>query len=191
MLLSIFIPEIFSRILEVFSSKHKALGSDSIVSNSLISRLLIWHTALNAFFHHPIVGIGAYSFCFDSQHYRTIPLFLYKDFVKDLSPHITYLAVLTETGIVGVIGFLFFLLSTLKMGYTSIKRSKTVTDKYFSFGIFIVQIYIAFTMSISDAWLWGQCGMLWSIVLGISVANYKIILGQALSYDRIVKNQFQ
>jgi O-antigen ligase len=182
--LSLIVPEIFSRIMEIFVNKPHTSSNDSLVSNSLISRLLIWHTALNAFFRHPIIGIGAYSFYFDSQHYRTIPLFLYKDFVKNLSSHITYLSVLTETGIVGIIGFLIFLLSTLKMGYTSVKYSKSITNKYYSLGIFIVQIYIFFSMCFTDAWLWGQCGMLWSIILGLSVGNYKIIMRENTSFGK-------
>ena len=146
------------------------------MSNSIVSRFLIWHTALKAFFKHPIVGIGAYSFCFDSQFYRTIPLVLYKIWVKGMSPHITYLAVLTETGIVGFIGFAIFLVSTLRMGLKSVTHSITNGQKYFSLGIFIIQIYVFFSMAVTDAWLWGQCGMLWSMILGISLANYNIIM---------------
>jgi O-antigen ligase len=181
-ILSSIVPEIFSRINDVVSNKPSTTKNEDmgLVSNSIISRLLIWYTALNAFFRHPIIGIGAYSFCLDSQFYRTIPMVLYKIWVKDLSPHITYLAALTETGIVGLIGFLIFLLSSLRMGFKSITHSKTYVQKYFSLGIFIVQIYICVSMGASDAWLWGQCGMLWSIVLGISVANYKIIMRSSI-----------
>jgi O-antigen ligase len=168
-----------SRIKDLIASKPHASPDEPLVSNSIVSRFLIWHTALNAFFRHPIIGIGAYSFRFDSQFYRTIPLVLYKIWVKDMSPHVTYLAVLTETGIVGFVGFAIFLVSTLRMGFKAVIHSKTDIQRYFSLGIFIVQVYVSFSMAVTDAWLWGQCGMLWSFVLGISVANYKMVVGQA------------
>jgi O-antigen ligase len=176
LILSSFVPEMLSRIKDLFSSKPHTAPDEPLVSNSIVSRFLIWHTALNAFIRHPIIGIGAYSFCFDSQFYRTIPLVLYKIWVKDMSPHITYLAVLTETGIVGFIGFAIFLISTLRMGLKSVTHSITNGQKYFSLGIFIIQIYVFFSMAVTDAWLWGQCGMLWSMILGISLANYNIIM---------------
>lgn len=143
--------------------------------SSLVSRLLIWHTAINAFVQHPIIGIGAYSFSFDSKRYHTIPNMLYSLFVEKLSPHITYLSVLTETGILGFTGFLIFLFSTLAMGYKSLRNSKNDQQRFFSLGIFLIQVYIASSMAMSDAWLWDQCAMLWGIVLGISVANYNLV----------------
>lgn len=176
-MLSLIFPNVFVRLTEFFSKNSiKPVIGSQLVFNSLISRVLVWHTSLNAFLNHPIIGIGAFSFSFDSIHYFKIPTELYKLFVQGLSPHLTYLAVLTETGVIGLIGFIIFLYTTLKMTYKSLKFSLTENQKYYSLGILLLQIYIAFSMCVTDAWLWGQCGMLWSIVLGISVANYKMII---------------
>jgi O-antigen ligase len=174
--LSLIVPGIFERFADFFSKKQHISTDDPLVSNTLISRLLIWHTAFKAFLQHPFVGIGAYSFCFDSQYYRTIPIFLYKNWVQGLSPHVAYLAVLTETGILGFAGFTIFLISTLRMGHRSLRVSHSRLEKFFSLGILSLQVYVCFSMAVTDAWLWGQCGMLWSIILGISIANYKIIM---------------
>jgi O-antigen ligase len=170
--INLFSPSLFARLFQ----PHSAGTADSLVSNTLISRLLIWHTSLNAFLHHPIIGIGAYSFRFDSKYYCVLPKMFYKAFVQGLSPHITYLEVLTETGIIGFISFLVFLLSTIRMALRSVTLARTKIQKYFSLGILNVKIYILFSMCMTDAWLWGQCGMLWGVILGISLANYNIIL---------------
>ncbi len=176
-ILSVAVPEAFSRLHELISSKYTGRSSEvPLVSNSMISRFLIWYTALTAFMQHPIVGIGAYSFYLDSQYYRTIPRELYKAWVQGLSPHVAYFAVLTETGIVGMIGFLVFLVASLRMALRSVTFSVRADQRYFSLGILVLQVFICISMCMTDAYLWGQCGMLWSMLLGISVANYKMVM---------------
>lgn len=172
-----FQPETAQRFSELSSGNAINLVDEkSFGQSSIITRVLIWYTALNAIKAHPIIGIGAYSFPFESFYYNTLPSDLFKLFVNGLTPHITYLAVLTETGIIGLVGFLLFLISTIAMPLRAFFNARAENQKYFSFGILLVQIYIACSMFVSDAWLWGQCGMLWSLVLGISLANYKIIV---------------
>jgi O-Antigen ligase. len=144
-------------------------------TSTLITRFLVWQTAFNAFVQHPIIGIGAYSFPFSSHLYQHLSPFLFNTIVKGLSPHVTYLAVLTETGIVGMIGFLFLLISSIKLGWDSIKKAITSTELYFSFLLFFIYLNIILSMFFSDAYLAGQCAMLWGVVLGLSVANNRIV----------------
>ncbi len=175
-LLTLFSPSTFERFDELKQQNVLTVKSESdFYKNSLLTRLLIWDTALNAFKSHPIIGIGAYSFPFESVHYYTISKELFKDYVEGLSPHITYLAVLTETGILGFVGFIIFLISSIRLGLKSIHLAFTEQQKFYSLIILSLQIYIFYSMFLSDAWLWGQCGMLWGMVLGLSIANYKII----------------
>ncbi len=172
----IIFPESTKRFSELSSSTSISLSDEkSFGKSTIITRLLIWLTSLNAFLKHPIIGIGAYSFPFESIHYNLIPLQLYKLFVKGLSPHITYLAVITESGIIGLIGFIIFVFGSIKMSYSTFIRASSRIQIHFSFGILITQLYIACSMCITDAWEWGQCGMLWSIILGLAVANYSIV----------------
>jgi len=174
-------PEVFERFEELGKSSTLNVKTEADFSrNSLLSRILIWDTAWNAFKEHPIIGIGAFSFPFESIKYYTISKELFDEFVKGLSPHVTFFANLTETGILGFIGFLILLTSSLGMALKSIKLANSEDQKFYSLIIFSLQIYIFFSMFLSDAWLWGQCGMLWGIVLGISISNYKIITNQKL-----------
>ena len=170
------IPGAVNRFSELSSGTSiDVVDENSFGQSSLVTRLLIWYTAFNAIKQHPIIGIGAYSFASESGYYNKLPVAMYKLFVKNLSPHITYLAILTETGIVGLIGFLFFLISVINTSLKAFKKSRTNTQMYFSSGLLLLQIYITFSMCITDAWLWGQCGALWGLIMGISLANYKIV----------------
>jgi O-antigen ligase len=174
-LLYLALPQVFERLTEFF--KHTSADEDtSLISNTLISRLLIWDTAWKAFLTHPIIGIGVYNFPFDSQMYHRIPTELYIFFVQNLTPHETFLAVLAETGIIGFIGFIIFLSSTIVIAFKAVNSSITEKQKYFSLALLLLQIYIVTSMFMTDAWLWGQCGMLWAVIIGVSIANYKIIL---------------
>ena len=175
------VPQTFDRIIAVFSKKG---GSGGLISSSLISRLLIWHTAVNAFLNHPIIGMGAYSFWLDSHSYSQIPNWLYKDWVQGTSEHQTYLAVLTETGIIGLIGFVIFLFSAIHLAYKSVVISVSEEQKYYSLGLLLLQVYVAVSMTMTDAWRWGQCGMLWGLILGLSCANYKIIMRSESSLEK-------
>jgi hypothetical protein len=67
------------------------------------------------------------------------------------------------------------LVFSLKTGFSSVKLSVTSEQKFFSTILLTLQIYIFFSMFLTDAWLWGQCGMLWGMVMGLLIANNKIV----------------
>lgn len=138
----------------------------SVGDNSFITRALIWHTAYNAFIKHPVAGIGLYSFPFSSHLYYTIPESFYKAYVENLTPHVTFVAVITETGIVGFAGFLFLLFSILRIVYINLKKVPESKDV----PVFLIVnwsfIYIIISMFMTDAWLWGQQIMIMGFLLG-------------------------
>ncbi len=175
--LLIYMPGIFKRFTDLTAYNQMFVVEKSKVgiNSSIVTRALIWLTALNAFIQHPIIGIGAFAFPFSSNFYYTIPTILFKLYVEGLSTHITFLSTLTETGIIGTIGFLIFLFSSLKIAFKTIKLAQDENERILSVVILFLQIYIFFSMFMTDAWLWGQCGMLWGFILGLSVANYNIL----------------
>ncbi|MHB8338474.1 MAG: O-antigen ligase family protein [Ignavibacteriaceae bacterium] len=177
----LYAPEIFKRFTNLTAYNQMfVVGKSSVgVNSTLVTRVLIWLTAYNAFIQHPIIGIGAFAFPFSSHLYYTIPTILFKIYVEGLSTHITFLSTLTETGIIGTIGFLIFLITSLRIGFKSVKLSFSENERILSVVILFLQIYIFFSMFMTDAWLWGQCGMLWGFILGLSLANYKILLQKA------------
>lgn len=145
----------------------------SIGENSFITRALIWHTAGNAFLKHPFVGIGIYSFPFSSQYYYTIPKAFYKVYVEGRTPHVTFIAVLAETGIIGFIGFIFLLIVIIKTAFQNLKQLKSRRNIPFSLIINWTFIYMLISMFMTDAWLWGQQLMIIAIFLGLLIAQNK------------------
>jgi O-antigen ligase len=177
----VYSPSVFKRFNDLTAYKQMFVVENSTVgiNSSIVTRALIWLTALNAFIAHPIIGIGAFSFPFSSHLYCTIPQILFKLYVEGLSTHITFLSTLTETGIIGATGFLIFMLSSLKISFRAIKFEQSIDERIVSTIIAFLQLYIFISMFMTDAWLWGQCGMLWGFILGLSVANYKILANRA------------
>jgi O-antigen ligase len=166
-------PQAFGRIADLAASGSTTITTEAdFALNSVVSRLLIWTTAWNGFLAHPIVGIGAFSFPFASVEYNMLPPVLLKNFVLGASPHVTYLAVLVETGIVGFIGFLIFLGTAIRTGHRLILRSADAKDRLVTTTLFVIQVYIAVSMTYTDAWLWGQCGMLWGLLVGLSAGTW-------------------
>ncbi|MCU7491555.1 MAG: O-antigen ligase family protein [Ignavibacteria bacterium] len=142
---------------------------------SVASRVFIWKTAWNAFMAHPFVGIGLYSFPIASEKYYTIDPFIYELFVHFRSPHLTLLAVLTESGIIGMIGFFIFMTTIVRYFRSNISKSRTYEEIFYSNTMWWLIVYIIISMLMTDAWLWGQLMMLWSIILGFSLANGRIL----------------
>lgn len=171
-----FHPETFSRLAVAGVRENATVTEDDMSAiGSIATRFLIWITAWNAFMAHPFIGIGLYNFSIVSAQYSTISPVLYNTFVKGLSPHIGYLEVLTETGIIGLSGFLSFIFYIIKVGKTAIKKAKFGDQYFYSIMLLWIQVYTFFSMAMSDAWLWGHCLMLWGISLSMLVANYRIV----------------
>ena len=96
-------------------------------------------------------------------------------FARGSHPHITYLAVLVETGIIGLLGFLYFIFSIGKFALHSMKSVQKASDFKRTLLINTSFVYVFISMGMTDAWLWGQFAVLLGFLLGLTVANHKII----------------
>ncbi|HSW56698.1 MAG TPA: O-antigen ligase family protein [Ignavibacteriaceae bacterium] len=143
--------------------------------NSLVTRYFIWSIAWDAFISSPIIGVGIYGFPFISEKYSTLDPFLYETFVEELTPHETFLAILTESGIFGFIGFMLFLTTTIWYSIKNYRNSKSDQELFYSEIILWLTVYTFFSMIITDAWLWGHGIILWGFLLGMSIANRKML----------------
>lgn len=177
----IFSPGVEDRITSLADDRTVSSNPASFIGNSLLTRLLIWHTAALAFLSHPIIGIGAYSFPFSSQFYYKIPDDFYEIFVRGLTPHHGYLGALTETGVVGFIGLIIFLAVVYKDMMRTFLIAKDRKNKFIALIFIISSIYIAISLFFTQAWLWGQQAVLWGILIGLHLANKKIIIAKAVS----------
>lgn len=163
-------PNVFHRVSETKKQTTTEMAKSIYDVGSLTTRYFIWDTAINAFVQNPITGVGYLSFRFISFKYSRWDPFIYDLFVRDLPPHTTVLAILAETGIIGAVGFIIFMVSLLNFFKTNMKRSVTNDQKLYSFIAFWCLIYVSISMVMTDAWLWGTLHMLLAILIGISVA---------------------
>ena len=153
-------------------------NTESVGENSFVSRLMIWHTAISAYAEHPYIGIGAYSFRHSSQLYYKIPKEFYKEFVKKKTPHVTYLQVLTETGIIGFIGFMIFIYAVIRYSLKTLKVGTSLQATQVKLMIIWSLVYIIFSMMMTESWLYGQYIIWLGILLGMLV-NFRKKFEQA------------
>ena len=167
------------KISERFEMKGKNVSterlSDVFGQNSLATRSLIWYTAYDAFKTSPIFGIGVYAFKHTSTWYYTIPDDLFEYFVEGKTPHLTYIEVITETGIFGFIFFIYFLYSITKFFRKCLILEQTKGESMRTLLISWTFVYIIFSMFMTEAWLYGQFLMWFGIMIGLSSGNYILI----------------
>lgn len=163
------------RVEAVSQETYVTDDPESLIGNSLVTRILIWHTAYNAFVENPVLGIGMYSFPFSSQLYYKMPKPFYKYFVEGLTPHQGYLGVLAETGIIGFIAFIFLISRLLLLNFKNIKFVKSKEEAKVVFLVLGGLIYITISLMMTHAWLWGQQVIVFGILSGLSVSVNKIV----------------
>ncbi|MBP9211330.1 MAG: O-antigen ligase family protein [Bacteroidetes bacterium] len=167
-------PDVLNRVTESEGKNEVEITETGKVNSSLLSRLFIWHTAFNAFAANPILGIGAYSFPHTSGQYYTINRMLYELYVEDLTPHQTFIAVATETGIIGLLVYGLLYLKLIGHTFRTMAGYRTDDDirvgAMLGFGV----LYCLVSMLSTDAWLWGHGIILFGFVLGLFFAHNRI-----------------
>lgn len=171
-----FNPNVFERSEEFTKTNKEMFTQEGQATSSLVSRFLIWHTAGNAFWENPWIGVGMYAFPYVSKKYNELPDFLFELYVERNSPHITYLAVIAETGILGFFGFLIFILYTIKTSFTNFKLVKTKKEKMIALVLTWTIVYITISMFVTDAWLWQRGIISWGMFIGMNLAFRKLLL---------------
>jgi len=167
-------PRVAVRALNATESDRPAVDEEGLVSNSLVSRAMIWDTALNAFRAHPIIGVGVYGFPEASKMYSRLPPLLYENYVFRNSAHQTHLAVLSETGLLGGAGYLVFMVACVSAAFRTIARSGGGPRGTYAFAGTSALMYIVVSMFFTDAWMWGQGIVLFALALGSIVALDKL-----------------
>jgi len=100
---------IISRVSTIFSLKY---GTNK-------ERLLRWATAIAMFERHPILGAGYGSFAFS---YINDPAILGRVSKYGMGAHSEYLQVLSETGLIGFIGWMWIIVSFFLYGFRLLNK---------------------------------------------------------------------
>ena len=81
---------------------------------------------------------------------------------------------LSETGVVGMAGYIVFLIAALRSAFQTIRRSTGIQGKKYGLVAAIGLTYCFVSMGFTDAWLWGQGIILLGLVMGMMLANRRI-----------------
>ncbi len=165
-------PTAFSRVTNPGYRGPIQSEEDLAAIGTFATRMFIWITAFQAFIQNPLLGVGIYSFPFSSGAYSTLDPIIYEMFVRNLSPHLTLLEVLSETGIIGFAAFGIFIWHYIKLISGNLRFGKSRHDK-----IVLAKswagVYILFSMLLTDAWLWGHGLILWGVIIAMNLAVQK------------------
>jgi O-antigen ligase len=135
--ISMFIPRISSRILNITNSSQDA------------SRISLWKTAIKMIKDHPILGVGNGNYVSRYDEYvKRYPELKYPWFTH-YPCHNSYLKVASEMGIFGIISFVCMLAFSLIRVKQVVSNAKDKFYRYFCIGIFASMVGFYF-MNISD-----------------------------------------
>ncbi len=167
-------PAVEQRAENLAEMDPEEVGETVVVQNSLITRLMIWHTAANAFAAHPWIGVGIYGFAQTSRQYSILPPLFYDRYVRNMSAHTAFFSILVEGGVVGMAGFLVFLGSVIRVTLRSVREARGKRAQGYALVGLTAMVYITVSMFLTDAWLWGQGGVLWGLVVGLIIATMRV-----------------
>lgn len=146
-----------------------------MVTNSMESRILIWIVAANTFLSHPFTGIGYLMFSEVSEQYNVLPIIAYQIFVENLDAHTTYFNILCETGIIGFIFFLSYIITLFRISFKAIKISVSNSEKSLSIILNLLVFFVMVHSIYSGAFTFGQSAFLMHFIFGITLANYSLL----------------
>ncbi len=166
-------PSVGSRAADITDPNTQETAEGIIIRNTLLTRLIIWDTAFQAFLAHPWIGIGMYGFIDASYEYCRVPTLLYELYVRGNSAHITYLGVAAEAGLVGLTAFLFLIVSIVRLAARTVRRASGLQELRYATVGFAVMIYCTLSMVLTDSWIYGQGIVLFGIIVGLVQAMYR------------------
>jgi len=142
-------------------------------------RLILWQTALTAFWANPVLGIGPGYFkhihnIYNFMHFNM--LFMY---VRNLSAHNMFLHYLAETGLVGTTVVVALFINQFRIGKTLWKNYRISGQYEVTVILFVISLLFLFSIFIEAGWLWGQVSYLFVFFITLIVH----------SVDRLKKTQ--
>lgn len=176
---------ILDRFITLDFDFFSATDDRTLVANSLETRLLIWTVALNAFMQNQLTGVGFLMFSEVSEVYNVLPQFLFDDFVKGLDAHTTYFNLLVETGILGFLSYITFIITVFVVSLKSVKLAQNNNETNNSLILNILVFFIMVHSIYSGAFTFGQNAFSMYFIFGMT-AGYHVYLKN--KYSVCIKN---
>ena len=147
--------ERFLVTLGLFSLDYEKINSATAL------RLTIWKTAYSIFKEHPVNGIGPRGFRYVYTEFAEPGDHFLETNVPPTQPHLLILEILTETGLIGLVGFLLLL-------YVLIRSTNCIVNSSYEF-VFLIPLLVAiFPFNVHMAFY----GSIWSSMIWMLIAFY-------------------
>jgi len=131
------------QLRDVTIARFAEAESDSEQSNSLLSRLALWAVAYQLFLEHPILGVGPKNFVTLVPHYLSVEEMMGSD---KMDPHNVWIGVLAEQGIVGLLAYVYFAVTVIRIGVRVLRQNSVPIIRSVGFAYLAYHIFW-FTMS--------------------------------------------
>lgn len=132
-------------------------------TESIIQRIYIWQDTLNIIKDYPLFGVGVSNFEIIYPKYRTLPENVMPSEMRVTYVHNDYLQVFAEQGVIGIIGFLWLIITTLVYipKYARIRPDmiKVIIPAIVAFYINSIFTF-GFYNPVSSLIFWTFCGMM-------------------------------
>ncbi len=130
-------------------------------------RMVLWKTALTAFWDNPIFGVGPGMFRSLSDLYATLHLVPVYYYVKSLSAHNLVLHYLAETGLIGATALVALFINQFRIGCRIWKASWGSAMTGNALALLAVSILLLVSALIESGWMWGQMTFLLAFFLSL------------------------
>ena len=149
-------------------------GNAQVIDRASNHRLALWDVGLNIFKDNPILGIGPRGYRYDFRKYADPENFWIENFDSvQTHPHLMSLEILVETGIIGLLMYLFALFLIFRISITLNSRDPA---KFWLIAAFIawfpLNTHLAFYGSYWASLAWVL------LALGFSGANRRLKYGK-------------
>lgn len=155
---------------------EKAISSFNLNDPPIRFRFQTWKASARMIQAHPVFGVGLSDFRLDLPEYQTIDLdeMAEKTGTTVDNPHNEYLYFLAENGAVGFLGWLFFVVSVILLGFRELARARAPLEMIFTGGFlagllgFLANSFFCFNFHIPAS------RIAFFIVAGLLEANSRI-----------------
>jgi O-antigen ligase len=146
-------PEVSGAVLSRFESAIAFTPSGTVRT-----RLELWRSALMAFSHHPILGVGPGSFRIFHQIFPALHMQPLHYYVRGLSAHSLFLHYLAEAGLLGAAALVALFVNQFRISRLTWRRQQPIDQTGCSLALYVAGLMFLVTTLFEAGWIWGQFG---------------------------------
>ncbi len=168
------------QLREMTVSRLEEAQTDTYGQNSLLSRMLVWGIAFKLFTEHPILGIGPKGFPTVIPHYASSDDLMG---VEATDPHNIWLGMAAEQGVVGLVTYIVFVLSMIRLATVHLRTSLSGLPR----SLYLASVgYFVFWLIMSYSVFFKGSGHIHFMLLGLMAGLHRQLSVERRSTDSMI-----